>query len=126
MQKKKLSVVSIVFFVLAGLILAFSIWAAVYSFDYISSLVEAGQLIVEGSEFELVNFHMSSYGQYVIFALIFFGLGWILYSMPKKIEEDFDFEDELDLDVDEEFILEDQEEPVEDFEKDDDLEDLPE
>jgi len=113
MQKKKFSVVSIIFFVLAALLLAFSIWAAVYSFDYISSLIDAGQLIVEGNEFELVNFHMSSYGQYVIFALIFFGLGWIMYSAPKELEEEFEFDDEFDLD--DELVMEDQEESDEEL-----------
>ena len=122
MQKKKFSVVSIIFFVLAGLLLAFSIWAAVYSLDYISSLIDAGQLIVEGNEFELVNFHVSSYGQYVIFALIFFGLGWILLNMPKEIEEEFDFEDELDMD--EELVLEDQEETDAELEFDEEEDDV--
>ncbi|MFN2304794.1 MAG: hypothetical protein ACK2TV_13775 [Anaerolineales bacterium] len=124
MKKKKFSVVSIIFFVLAGLLLAFSVWAAIYSTNYISSLIEAGQIVVEGNEFELVNFHMSSYGQYVIFALIFFGLGWVFYSLPQKLEEDFEFEDELDQD--EELVMVVEEELEVEPELDEEADDLQE
>jgi hypothetical protein len=107
MNQKKLPVVSIIFFILAGVLLALSIWGAVYASNYISSLIDAGQLMVDGNEYELVSFHLSSYGQYIFFAIIMFGIGWIIYLLAPE-EEEVVLEDELFL---EEEVLE-AEEPV--------------
>lgn len=103
MNQKKLPVVSIIFFILAGVLLALGIWGAIYASNYISSLIDAGQLMVDGNEYELVSFHLSSYGQYVFFAIIIFGIGWIVYLLAPE-EEEFVLEEEL--------FLEDEEEPV--------------
>jgi len=100
MNQKKLPVVSIIFFILAGVLLALSIWGAVYASNYISSLIDAGQLMVDGNEYELVSFHLSSYGQYVFFAIIMFGIGWIIYLLAPEGEE-LVLEDELFLDDEE-------------------------
>jgi hypothetical protein len=108
MNQKKLPVVSIIFFILAGVLLALSIWGAVYASNYISSLIDAGQLMVDGNEYELVSFHLSSYGQYVFFAIIMFGIGWIIYLLAPE-EEELVLEDELFLE--DEDVLE-AEEPV--------------
>lgn len=97
MKQKKIPVVSIIFFVLAGVLLALSVWGAIYASEYISTLIDAGQLIVDGNEYELVSFHLSSYGQYVFFAIIFFGIGWIIYVLEPE-EEALILEDELLLD----------------------------
>lgn len=107
MNQKKLPVVSIIFFILAGVLLALGIWGAVYASNYISTLIDAGQLVVDGNEYELVSFHLSSYGQYIFFAIIIFGIGWIIYAL----------EPEEELLLDEELLLEDEgelgmEEPV--------------
>jgi len=100
MNQKKLPVVSIIFFVLAGVLLALGIWGAIYASDYISTLIDAGQLVVDGNEYELVSFHLSSYGQYIFFAIIIFGIGWIIYALEPEEEE---------LLLDEELLLEDEE-----------------
>ena len=97
MNQKKLPVVSIIFFILAGVLLALGIWGAIYASDYISTLIDAGQLIVDGNEYELVSFHLSSYGQYVFFAILFFGIGWIIYILEPE-EEALLLEEELLLD----------------------------
>jgi len=97
MKQKKIPVVSIIFFVLAGVLLALSVWGAIYASEYISTLIDAGQLIVDGNEYELVSFHLSSYGQYVFFAIIFFGIGWIIYVLEPE-EDTLILEDELLLD----------------------------
>jgi len=101
MNQKKLPVVSIIFFVLAGVLLALGIWGAIYASDYISTLIDAGQLVVDGNEYELVSFHLSSYGQYIFFAIIIFGIGWIIYALEPEEEE---------LLLDEELLFEDEEE----------------
>lgn len=78
MNKKSISIVSIVLYVFAGLLLVYTVWAAVYSFNYISSMVAQNQVVIEGIEFEIVSFHMSNFGQYFVFAVLLFASGWIV------------------------------------------------
>jgi hypothetical protein len=107
MQKKKFPVVSVIFYVVAGILLAYSIWAASYSINYISTAVEQNQLVVEGLEFEIVSFYMTNVAQYVVFAILMFGIGWILQKIEKIKVADLDLEDD-ELIV-EEWLEEDEE-----------------
>ena len=91
MDKKKLPILSIVLYVIAGLLAVYSIWAGVYSGKYISTMMEQGQLVFKGNEFEVVSFYMSNMAQYLLFAITLFVLGRILLYFS-FIEED----DELD------------------------------
>ena len=87
MVKKKVPVVSIVLFVFAVLFFGYTVWAAVYSFNYISDMVAQGQLDTVGIEFEIISFHMSNFGQYLTFSLLLFGLGWLLMVVsPERVE----------------------------------------
>jgi len=85
MINKKLPVVSLILYILAGLFLAFAVWAAVFSFQYISEMAAMGQLVVSDNLFNIASFHMSNFGQYVVFSAILFGVGWIVHilSAPK-------------------------------------------
>lgn len=94
MEKNKVPVLSIVFYVLAIILMAYAIWAAVYSFDYISQAVEQNQLIVEGFEFEIVNFYMTNVAQYVVFAAILFGIGWLLQKLESGVVIEFEEDEE--------------------------------
>lgn len=111
MINKKLPIVSLIFYVLAGLFLAFAVWAAVFSFQYISEMAAMGQIVVSENLFNIASFHMQNFGQYVVFSAILFGVGWIVYltSAPKAdalvvAEEDIESLEMLleDLDEDEE------------------------
>lgn len=94
MQKNNIPVLSIIFYVLGVILLAYAIWAAVYSIDYVSQAVEQNQLIIEGFEFEIVNFYMTNVAQYVVFAAILFGIGWILQKLESGITIEFEEEEE--------------------------------
>lgn len=85
MIKEKLPIVSLIFYILAGLFLIFAVWAAVFSFEYISGMVAMGQIVVSDNLFEITSFHMANFGQYVVFAALLFGVGWIVHiiSAPK-------------------------------------------
>ena len=85
MEKKKLPVISIVFYTLAGISLAFAIWAIIYSAGVVSEAISMGQLVMKGSEFEIVSYYMDNISRYVLFAAVLIGLGWILQilSTPK-------------------------------------------
>lgn len=109
MINKKLPVVSLIFYILAGLLLIFAVWAAVFSFQYISTMVAMGQIVPGDNLFEITSFHMTNFGQYVVYAALLFGVGWIVYLFSEHttlavFEEDDldDLLDELDLEEDEE------------------------
>ena len=98
MRKVKFPVVSIVLYVLAALFALYSIWAAIYSINYVSEMVAANQLVIKGSEFEVANFLMTNIAQYAFFAIVLFALGRIMQVVSSDIndEEDED-EDEAPL-----------------------------
>lgn len=95
MDKKKLPILSTVLYVIAGLLIVYSIWAATYSADYISTMMQQGQLVFSGNEFEIVSFYMSNIAQYVLFAIILFVLGRILLYFS-FIEEEEELDESLD------------------------------
>lgn len=96
MRQKSIPVVSIILYVLAALLLGYSIWAAVYSSGIVSDAVAAQQLVVKGNEFEVISFYMQSIAQYFLFGVVLFALGWILQSLPtgaeEAVEEDYIYE----------------------------------
>jgi hypothetical protein len=110
MQKNKVPVLSIVFYVLAVLLLAYAIWAATYSINYVSKAIEQNQLIVEGYEFEIASFYMTNIAQYVVFAAILFGIGWILQKLDAGTTIEFEDDEES---YSEDMWLEEEEEEAE-------------
>jgi hypothetical protein len=98
MIKNKLPIVSLILYILAGIFFLFAIWAAVFSFQYISGMVEMGQVVVRDSLFEIVSFHFSNFGQHVVYAALLFAAGWIVYLVTDlevviTDEDDDDFSD---------------------------------
>lgn len=100
MDKKKLPILSTVLYVIAGLLIVYSIWAAVYSANYISTMMQQGQLAFNGNEFEIVSFYMSNIAQYVLFAITLFVLGRILLYFS-FIEEEEDIDATLESSIEE-------------------------
>jgi len=100
MLKKSVPVVSIVLYVLAALLLAYSIWAAVYSSRIVSEAIEMQQLVFKGSEFEIVSFYMQNIAQYFLFGVVLFGLGWILQNQS-SLEIEYEDEEDLDFEIEE-------------------------
>lgn len=96
MDKKKLPILSTVLYVIAGLLVVYSIWAAVYSANYISTMMQQGQLAFSGNEFEIVSFYMSNIAQYVLFAITLFVLGRILLYFS-FIEEEEELEESIEI-----------------------------
>lgn len=96
MDKKKLPVLSTVLYVIAGLLVVYSIWAVVYSANYISTMMQQGQLAFSGNEFEIVSFYMSNVAQYVLFAITLFVLGRILLYFS-FIEEEEELDESIEI-----------------------------
>lgn len=109
MRRRGVPVISIILYALAGLLTIYTGWAVKHSYDYISEVFSAGQLVFKGNEYDIVSFYMTSCAQYVVFAIIFFTLGWMMqknlsYKHGKQvgatIEKSSDIADEK-LDDDE-------------------------
>jgi hypothetical protein len=111
MERNRVSVFSIVLYVLGGLVLIYAIWAAYVSYGIISTAIEQGQLVVSRNQFEIANFLVSSFGQYAIFAVILLALGRLLQVNSYSRVDDYDSEDEVD--TSEELADEEVEERVE-------------
>jgi hypothetical protein len=105
MQKKKLPILSTVLYVIAGLLVAYSIWSVTYSVNYISTMMAQGQLVFSGNEFEIVSFYMSNTAQYVLFAIVLFVLGRITQLFSFEEEEELeDLEVSLDESPDQDLV----------------------
>jgi hypothetical protein len=105
MQKKKLPILSTVLYVIAGLLVAYSIWSVTYSVNYISTMMAQGQLVFSGNEFEIVSFYMSNTAQYVLFAIVLFVLGRITQLFSFEEEEELeDIEVSLDESPDQDLV----------------------
>jgi hypothetical protein len=88
MSKRRIPVLSIVLYTLSGLLILYTIWGFSESLDYINEAVAAGQLVVQGNLYSIVNFYMSNCAQYAVFAVILFTLGWGLQFFTRcKIEK---------------------------------------
>jgi len=123
MQEKKIPVVSIIFYVLAVILLAYSIWALSFSINYVSTAVAQNQLMIDGYEFEIASFYMSNVAQYVVFAAILFGIGWVVQKIEVLRTECFELDDDDMFDeawLDE--VEEDFEEEIEEEIEEEDLE----
>ena len=112
MDKKKLPVLSTALYFIAGLLVVYSVWTVVYSVNYISTMIQQGQLVFKGNEFEIVSFYMSNTAQYVLFAIVLFVLGKILLYFS-YIEEEADIDATLETSVEEYVNHDDQDRRVE-------------
>lgn len=92
MNKKKIPVLSLVLYVLSGLLVIYTVWSAASSFKYISEMVSQGQLVISGNKYNIANFYMSNCGQYAAFAVILFTLGWILQKSSSGVATKFNVE----------------------------------
>jgi sugar phosphate permease len=98
-MKKKVSVLSVVLYVLAGLLALYTIWAIVNVSQVISEAISVGSFIISGYEFDLVSYYMTNCAPYAVYAIVLAILGWILQkNMPQKetaphIDVDYDAKD---------------------------------
>jgi hypothetical protein len=86
---KKAPTISIVFYVIAGLLFLYAIWSTIFSYNYLAPIMASGQLVAKGNEYEIVSFYMSNLAQPLFFAIVVFALGWLiqLVSGNDKFED---------------------------------------
>ncbi|MEQ7050846.1 hypothetical protein ABN764_09310 [Paenibacillaceae sp. P-4] len=79
MRKKKIPILSMVLYALAGLLILYTAWSASQSYGYISEMIAMNQMVASENRYEIVNFFMTSCAQYMIFAVTLITLGWNLH-----------------------------------------------
>jgi hypothetical protein len=90
MNKRKVPILSIVLYVVAGLLLFYTSWGVFHSHKYISEMIKQNQIVVRENVYDITNFYMSNSAQYVLFAVIIFTLGWILQKNDSGRKGKFD------------------------------------
>jgi hypothetical protein len=80
-EKTKL-IIGYLLYIFAGLLFIYSLWSFSHCRGYIKDAIRAGQLAVEGNEYDIMNFYMSNCVIYFINAILLFSLGWISLMLP--------------------------------------------
>ena len=75
---KKSIIPSIVLYIFAVLLAVFAVWGFIRGTKIISEAVNAGQLIVGESLYDIVGFYMVNCAQYFVYALLMAAAGLIL------------------------------------------------
>lgn len=94
---KKVPVLSIVFYVIAAILAAFTVWAFIYCIGYISDLIATGQLATEGNEFNLVSYFMTNCVQYLLYTMAIFFFGFIYQFAVNHVQSNEEEADEIDI-----------------------------
>ena len=71
-------IVSITSFATSALMLIFTVWAFIHAANIISEAIAFGQITTGENLYEIFSFYMAGPGQYLIFALLLFGMGLLL------------------------------------------------
>ena len=87
MCKKRISILSIVLYVTAGLLAVYSIWSIMNIQEDLKNYLTQYQLEFTGNEFDIINTYVSGVGQYVFFAIIMAVLGYIVQMHSPAIEQ---------------------------------------
>jgi hypothetical protein len=96
--KRKLPVLSIVFYVLGAILALYAVWAMINCHEYIVKLVVGKQLVTSGNEYSIVSYYMTNCVQYILYAaaFLFFGriYSYIFHNGQSSIKDTPDSEEE--------------------------------
>jgi hypothetical protein len=68
--------------------MTFFFWNFIENNEYVSRIVNAGNLTFRGNEFEIMNFYMTNTAPYLFYAIVTGVLGWILIKLKhRKVTE---------------------------------------
>ena len=73
---KKVSIFTILIFILCALLFVYMIMSAVNVTSYIKESIEFGQIAVNKNLYEIINYYMSNCGIYVIYISILLAIWW--------------------------------------------------
>ena len=69
-------------------------------------MVPMGQIVVKDVLFEIISFHMNSFGQYLVYTALLFAAGWVVYQIeiPEEIVVNFEDDDHVHEEGEEETL----------------------
>lgn len=76
-KQKKVSVFTILIFVLCALLLAYMIFAIIGTAKYIGSMIDYGQITISDNFFDIATYFMTNCGSYLIYIFILLSIWWV-------------------------------------------------
>lgn len=80
-QFKKISKVSIIMYCLSILLVIYGIYVFINCTEYIYTMLSTKQLTVTGNEYNIINYYMSNFSQYIIFAILLASVGFVIQKL---------------------------------------------
>lgn len=80
-QLKKISKVSIIMYCLSILLAIYGIYVFINCTEYIYTMLSTKQLTVTGNEYTIINYYMSNFSQYIIFAILLASMGFVIQKI---------------------------------------------
>jgi putative Ca2+/H+ antiporter (TMEM165/GDT1 family) len=105
MTNKKIPVLTIVLFIIALLLCAYSVWTLVFSHTYITEIIAQGGASLEDNFYEIFSYYVSGVANYVLFAILFVVIGlkhW--WAAPAQSEEFYEDSEQYDEESDDEDV----------------------
>ncbi|WP_227834703.1 hypothetical protein [Clostridioides sp. ES-S-0010-02] len=86
-QLKKISKVSITMYCLSVMLVIYGIYVFINCTEYIYTMLSTKQLVFTGNEYTIINYYMSNFSQYIIFAILLASMGFVIQKLGNM---DFD------------------------------------
>jgi len=81
LKTRRTSYSSVIFYIISAWFMIFFFWHFIENNNYVSGIINAGNMTFRGNEFEIVGFYMNNCAPYLFYALVTGVLGWILMKM---------------------------------------------
>lgn len=101
-NKNTTRVIQKILYVWSAVLAIFSIWAFISGIQYIQEAIKSEQLDIAKNLFAVINYLMSGFMSYLVFAAVLFGISWIMGMILKHHDEVVDVQEEEDEEEDEE------------------------
>ncbi|UWD48200.1 hypothetical protein NYR90_16865 [Clostridioides difficile] len=80
-QFKKISKVSITMYCLSVVLAIYGIYVFINCTEYIYTMLSTKQLTFTGNEYTIINYYMSNFSQYIIFAILLASMGFVIQKI---------------------------------------------
>ncbi|WP_227855776.1 hypothetical protein [Clostridioides sp. ES-S-0048-02] len=80
-QLKKISKVSITMYCLSVMLVIYGIYVFINCTEYIYTMLSTKQLAFTGNEYTIMNYYMSNFSQYIIFAILLASMGFVIQKL---------------------------------------------
>ncbi|WP_434799660.1 hypothetical protein [Terrisporobacter vanillatitrophus] len=98
----KKAIIPIVLYVVAALIVVYSIFTIYTSYTYISNLVATGSIVIKNQLSDVISYYVSTSMPYVFYAIVVWAIGYIINKLnnlsPSTINKEDDKSEEEKID----------------------------